>query len=57
MMVDRAAQDLWCNRPVQIEMRSLAKRMHACIGATRAVDGDLLAAEPGESRFERLLHR
>ena len=57
MMIDRAPQDLWCNRPVQIEMRSLAKCMHTCIGATRAVDWDLLAAEPGESRFERLLDR
>ena len=57
MMVDRTAQNLWWNHSLQIEMRSLAKCMHTCIGATRAVDGYPLAAEPGESRFERLLHR
>ena len=35
-------------------MRDLAQRVHAGIGAARAVHRDLLAAEPGDRGFERL---
>jgi len=57
MMVDRAAQHFRRNRPRQIEMCGLPKRMHPGIGAARAVDGDPLAAEPGDRCLKRFLHR
>ena len=57
MMIERAAHHFGRNAARQVEMRGLAQRMHAGIGAPRAVHGNLLAAEPGDGGFERLLHR
>src|SRR5215472_15505802 len=57
MVVDRAAQYFRRYRSRQIEMRGLAERMHTGVGAPGTVQRDLLTAEPGDRRFERLLHR
>ena len=41
----------------QIEMRHLAERMHAGIGAARAGHGDAFAGEFVDRVFQRALHR
>ena len=57
MMIEGTAQYLARDRPAQIEMRALRKRVHPRIGAPGTMDGDPLAAEARDRSLERFLHR
>ena len=56
-MIERVAHLVRREFLLQIEMRHLAQRMHAGIGAARAGDGDALAGEFQDRLFQRALHR
>ena len=48
-----ARHKMLCN----IAMRDLPQRMHAGVGAARAMDANLLAADRLDRGFQRALHR
>ena len=57
MRVERIAHGVGVPVLGEIDMRDLAERMDAGIGAARAADGDLLAGEAPDGRLERALDR
>ena len=57
MRVQPVAQPARQKRLFDIAMRDLRQRMHAGIGAARAVDANLLAADRLHRGFQRALHR
>src|SRR4051812_8347359 len=57
MRVQPVAQPPRWKRFLDIAMRDLSQRVHAGIGAPRAVDANLLAADRLDRGFQRALHR
>ncbi len=57
MMIQRVAHLAGLEVLFQVEMRHLAQRMDAGIGAARAGDGDALAGKFFDRVFQRALHR
>ena len=58
MRIDRVAQPIDSPVARKIDMRNLPQRMHAGVGAARAMDdGAHAAIDGGHGLFEALLHR